>query len=71
MAKLEETIKALREAADAFEALPAPLKLRTIFGEPLVQPQHLRQQAHHLETTRDALVALELDPEKEVPADGA
>lgn len=70
MAKLDRTIKVLREAADLFDALPAPLKIGTIFGGTLVQPQHLRQQAGALEATRDALVAYELDPE-EVPTDGA
>lgn len=54
MNKAERAVVALREAADALNALPAAFRYMSMIG-PLNSPERMRQEADHIEKLIDAL----------------
>lgn len=53
MNKAERAINALREAADAHDALPLALKGQSLFG-PMISPKLLREEADRIENKMEA-----------------
>jgi hypothetical protein len=55
MTKGERAIEALREAADALEALPHGIRSVSIFGgAPIIDPERLRNEATAIERRMEA-----------------
>lgn len=55
MTKADTAVRALREAADALDALPATLRRFSLLGGPIVVAEQLRNEAAHIETIVAAL----------------